>query len=177
MTNDHGLNLEDFVRPGVEAALELLYLRDSKLFGTNVNERSITHHLAKYLELSFPGWDVDAEYNRDAGSVDPRHVKKLQLPSNQTTSTDDINARTVFPDIIVHHRGTYENLLVIECKVAGRRDDGRDRKKLAAFTNPKGGGLGYEFGLRLVLALESAKRECEWWRQGNPLSNVPEVSG
>jgi hypothetical protein len=82
----------------VSAALQELLLRDADLLVRNVNERTITAQLARYLEPKFPGWHVDAEYNRDG-----HEVKKA-------------NGDIVVPDVIVHHRGTPDNLLVIEAK-------------------------------------------------------------
>ena len=40
----------------------------------------------------------------------------LSIPA---ASADDTNSVTVFPDIIVHRRGTAQNLLVVEVKEAG----------------------------------------------------------
>ncbi len=96
-------------------ALELLLRLDAYLFETDVNERSISHKFVSYLQEEFKGWDVDCEYNRD--HHDP---KILNLPgiSSLEVRPDDVQAKTVYPDIIVHHRGTEDNLLVIEIKKA-----------------------------------------------------------
>ncbi len=82
----------------ISAALQELLLRDEGLLVRNVNERTITARFADYLRPRFPGWDVDPEYNRDG-----HEVKKA-------------NGAIVVPDIIVHRRGTPDNLLVIEVK-------------------------------------------------------------
>lgn len=86
----------------------------------------MTHKFAEYLQSEFPDWNVDCEYNR-CGDV----PKRLQLMVAAIPS-DDEDDQTVFPDIIVHHRGQPENLLVIEAKRSGNKSD-TDRKKLAAF--------------------------------------------
>ena len=38
---------------------------DGYLLENDVNERSITHKFAVYLENEFSEWDVDCEYNRN----------------------------------------------------------------------------------------------------------------
>lgn len=62
----------------------------------------------------FPDFDVDCEYNRDG--VAPKKIGHLGLYPDD----DDTEAETVFPDIIVHRRGTEQNYLVIEAKKSTR---------------------------------------------------------
>jgi len=114
-------------------ALDLLIQRDHELFEFDVNERSLTHKLAEYLQPLFPDWYVDCEYNRE-GHED---TKSLDLPVEGTT-TEDTEARTVFPDIIVHRRGIPDNLLVIEVKKSTNPNRKRDFQKLEAFKNQLG---------------------------------------
>jgi hypothetical protein len=94
----------------VHAAIRKLFERDAFLLRNNVNERTISHRLAMYMQEGFPDWDVDCEYNRNHDNP-----KRIPLPRT-TVQSDDVNARTVFPDIIVHNRNTDENLLVVEIK-------------------------------------------------------------
>ena|SRR2546428_6953981 len=116
------------VQRTISSALDELLKRDSYLLASNVNERSISHRFAVYLEARFPGWDVDCEYNRSHD-----YVKRLQLESRHATD-HDLEAVTVFPDIIVHHRSTDVNLLVIEMKKStSRESEDYDMKKLRAF--------------------------------------------
>lgn len=116
-------------------ALDLLVQRDHELFELNVNERSLTHKLAEYLQPLFPDWHVDCEYNRK-GHDD---TKSLNLPVDEIDS-DDTEARTVFPDIIVHRRGIPDNFLVIEVKKSNNPNRARDYQKLEAFKSQ----LGYQ---------------------------------
>ena len=51
------------IERSVKTALNKLFERDAELLQNDVNERSITHKFAEYLESEFPGWDVDWEYN------------------------------------------------------------------------------------------------------------------
>lgn len=61
--------------PPVVIALDRLIDKDRLLFEIDVNERSITHRLALYLQGAFPGWHVDCGYNRDEFET-----KELELP-------------------------------------------------------------------------------------------------
>lgn len=120
----------------VVEAVERLVVTDPYLFTRDANERTITHRLAVYLERQFTGWDVDCEFNRDGH--DP---KRLNLPPRSNILSDDVHATTVFPDIIVHRRGSDENLVAIESKKT-TNGEGRawDDRKLAAFKEQ----LGYD---------------------------------
>lgn len=139
---------EKDVNAAVSRALATLLERDSYLLLKNVNERSISHRFAIYLESQFPGWDVDCEYNRNHDDV-----KRLQLEARHA-SDQDIEAITVFPDIIVHHRSKDENLLVIEMKKTGSRENANyDIKKLEAFKKE----LKYTFAIFVQLETGSER--------------------
>jgi hypothetical protein len=118
-------DIQERILRAVQAVMD----RDDYLFRHDLNERSITHRFAVHLQREFPGWDVDCEYNRDH---DVR--KELDLPPKNDIASDDLDATTVFPDIIIHHRGTDENLAVIEVKKStSTRNDEWDMAKLRAF--------------------------------------------
>jgi hypothetical protein len=87
------------VRECVINAICGLYRHDPELLDVNANERSITHKLAEHLQREFPNWHVDCEYNR-LGS----DTKRLQIRSIGEPNVEDTEAKTVFPDIIVHHK-------------------------------------------------------------------------
>src|SRR5437879_441983 len=82
----------------VRDAIEMLLERDHDLLANDVNERTIAHRLAIYLEPFLNAPHVDCEYNRDG-----HKPKKLNL-TPAGVETDDTDATTVFPDIIVHRR-------------------------------------------------------------------------
>lgn len=129
----------------VVRSVEQLLRQDRYLLERDVNERSITHRLAVHLSQAFAGWDVDCEYNRDGS--DP---KRLDLPRKTDIASDDEYATTVFPDVIVHHRGTDENLVVVEAKKTTNPDDGEwDRRKLQAFRSSE--QLAYRATVFLLL--------------------------
>ncbi|MGD0679986.1 MAG: hypothetical protein ABSC94_31770, partial [Polyangiaceae bacterium] len=121
-------------------AIEALLVADAGLLKRDLNERTLTHRLALYLDPLFKevegqSWDVDCEYNRNLYSA-----KRLQIPGrrgpNQTDDEDD-KGTTVYPDIIVHKRElNSHNLLVIEAKKnTSPADHHFDYAKLAAFRN------------------------------------------
>jgi hypothetical protein len=123
-------------------AIQRLETLDEGLLLVDVNERTITHRLAVYLEHEFPDWHVDCEYNRDGH--DP---KRLNLAVEHDVSTEDEQGRTVFPDVIVHRRETNSNLLVIEAKKSTSAKRGiDDRDKLQAYLTQ----LGYHYGAFVV---------------------------
>lgn len=124
------------------AALNLLLRADADILEIDANERTISHRLANYLEPYFPGWNVDCEYNRNHD--DP---KRLDIP-RKNVSSDDTQATTVFPDIIVQKRGTNKNLLVVEIKkTTSRENDEYDLNKLCAFKQQ----LNYRFAVFVKL--------------------------
>lgn len=129
---------QDDIEVVVTKALEMLVRNDQHLLHYDVNERSISHRLACHLEPFFSDWDVDCEYNRNHD--DP---KRLNIESRHT-SDNDLEAITVYPDIIVHKRNTDDNLLVIEMKkTSSQEDDDYDLRKLDAFKRQ----LGYHYCL------------------------------
>jgi|WetSurMetagenome_2_1015567.scaffolds.fasta_scaffold273944_2 hypothetical protein len=154
----------EFVRSKVEGALKRLLKEDAVLIGGNVNERSITHRLAICLQPEFVGWNVDAEYNRNLGDI-----KRLRLNPPQPTAEDN-DAVTVYPDVIVHRRNTTENLLVVEVKKARGGDIDFDIRKLRAFTDQSPAGLGYIWGVHVVLpAVPEGRPSLTWFAGGAEL--------
>jgi hypothetical protein len=134
------MHREELVRR-LNSSIECLLARDRALLEFDVNERSITHKLAEYLQTFFPEYNVDCEYNRNHGAV-----KTLELPTH-LNQWDDTQARTVFPDIIVHQRGTDTNVLVIEVKKTTGGNEQFDLDKLSAYRRD----LAYEHAAFLKL--------------------------
>jgi hypothetical protein len=114
----------------VVRALGAFYARETHLLDKDLGERVLTHRLAVHLENQFAGWDVDCDYNRLG-------ERRLRLPKGSIVSTDDDSGKSVFPDIVVHHRTVPENLLAIELrKAANHQPIEHDRHKLRAMTDP-----------------------------------------
>ncbi len=124
-------NRED-VANKIKIALGILFKNDYFLLENDVNERSISHKLAEYLQRLFPDYNVDCEYNRQFDDVVVRkkdiffneEEQRRFYPKTEEKNFEDNNAHTVFPDIIIHHRGgNGSNLLVVEVKKSSNRDD------------------------------------------------------
>lgn len=134
--------MKELVESAIGESVDQLLRADSELLYIDANERSISHRLAIYIEPYFKGWNVDCEFNRNHD--DP---KRLDI-QRRDVSSDDIQATTVFPDIIVHRRGTDQNLVVIEMKkTTSIEDDSYDLGKLEAFKNQ----LGYHYAVFIKL--------------------------
>ena len=126
------------------AALDKFLNKDLFLLEIDANERSITHRIAMYIQDEFPEWDVDCEYNRDE-----HKPKELNLPGGEPDSYD-VDAQTVYPDIIVHKRGSHTNHIVIEFKKTSSRIGAhKDFIKLAEYRRQ----LHYEYALFIELAV------------------------
>lgn len=143
---------EGEIESKIWTALSALAKNDALLLSFDVNERSITHKLAQYLEPLFRGYDVDCEYNRVGTERDKKILHRLasEIEEGEQPSLTDTDAKTVFPDIIVHIRGgqqAQDNLLVIEAKKA-MRSSAFDLKKLKAYKHE----LGYRYAYSVVFA-------------------------
>lgn len=102
------------IKSRVRSSLDELIKNDLFLLSNDANERSISHRLAVYLGDQFKGWDVDCEYNRRHDKIKKLNLKKL---TPVKIKSDDTEATTVYPDIIIHVRNDdHKNLLVIEIK-------------------------------------------------------------
>jgi len=151
------LNLEisdEDIKKRVKLAINLLIIRDSYLLEKNASERSISHKLAEYLQTLFPCWNVDCEYNLN---VDEGKVLHRISECDERKTTD-----RVFPDIIIHKRGSTKNLLVVEMK-KNKLDPKCDNKKLELFTSPQ---EDYKYSLGLFLDFEGTKIDDRWYKAG-----------
>lgn len=134
------------VKDKILNALEELIKNDYYLLIVEINERALTHRLAIYLGEYFPEYHVDCEYNRDG-----LHKKTLYR-FKKRVEADDTGDTTVYPDIIIHKRGTSDNLVVIEAKKLGI-PIGRDEKKLKAYKKD----LGYRYAFLVTFPVKKAK--------------------
>lgn len=100
-----------------DAAEKLLNL-DRHLLQIDIHERTIAHQFAIYLgELFSPPWDIDCEYNRNHNipKVLRIHADVLRRYEKKVKK-GDLNDVSVYPDIIIHRRGSDGNIVVIEIK-------------------------------------------------------------
>ncbi|HEC93341.1 MAG TPA: hypothetical protein ENI51_10170 [Candidatus Atribacteria bacterium] len=120
----------EIIEGKIRDAINTFIKRDRNyLMSVDIYEPTISHRIAVYLEGLFPNYDVDCEYS-----------KNLNAP--KTNSTGD----KIRPDIIIHKRGTDDNLCIIEVKKAGKdsKNGKNDREKLTDAVNR---GLNYKLGV------------------------------
>ena len=146
----------------VDRALEQFYERDKFLLQKNVHERSIVHKFAEYLQQEFSTNEnenivVDCEYNREG------HGNKKTLPEPETDNEED----QIYPDIILHERGTHENnYLVIEAKKGcntDNRESDKERLEILIDSNKR---YNYDIGLFLIFYTNSnheTNPEKDWY--------------
>jgi len=145
------------IKNAIDSAIDSLIGADLYLLKVDSSERSITHRLAIHLIPHFPDFDIDCEFNRDG--FDP---KRLAL-SECNVSNEEADAVTVFPDIVVHQRGTeIRNLVAVEVKKASSvLGSDYDRRKLQAFKSD----LQYKFAVHVVIGYTKDQRlvrQVEW---------------
>jgi hypothetical protein len=126
------------VEDGISRACIRLYAEQKRLMANSALEDGIVGRLARYLDPLFPGWDVDAHYNREGAAGRSKQDK----------------VGRIIPDIIIHTAGvkTGPNLAAIEVKgywnKESREDDETNLGRLAA-------EYGYEFLYRIELGPET----------------------
>lgn len=134
-------------------SIKKLFDEDIFLLKADANERSISHKLAIYLQDEFTelkNLSVDCEYNRDM-DFDPKRMDDWKSRCAQEVESDDVHAKTVYPDIIVHERGNNDNnLLVIEIKKSNNSDNGCDKEKIKNFIKD----LNYDFGVFINIGVK-----------------------
>jgi|MTBAKSStandDraft_2_1061841.scaffolds.fasta_scaffold87216_1 hypothetical protein len=141
-------------------SLKQLCDKDRHLLENDLNECSINHKLACHLQNHFADWDIDCEYNKNADKV-----KELDLPRDKV-NWNDTEAKSVFPDIVVHKRGgDGPNLLVIEVKKSTNNSDRtHDYNKLKAY------GDDLNYSCALFLEIGTKEKSGEWnldWKKRN----------
>ena len=147
----------------INTALDMLYANDKHLIYNapdnyeldhlhHVGERSIVFRFAHYLQNlmdadeELHNYVLDCEYNRNG-------VNAKILPSFP---------EGVFPDIIIHQRGSNKNnLLVCEVKTYWNCDTTRDRLKISEFISPEG-EYRFKFGLSLIIERDRKSVHLDW---------------
>ncbi|MEX0287953.1 MAG: hypothetical protein AB3N14_02490 [Flavobacteriaceae bacterium] len=113
----------------IQKSLDNLYSKDALLMDAayDINERTVTHRLAIYLESYFKefGYIADVEYNRIRGDYDSDAVGNL-MGKCLNWQDNEQGSSYVYPDIIVHKRDTDDNLLLIEVKMAWKSSKKND---------------------------------------------------
>lgn len=141
----------DEIKERVQRGIDAFMKRDRYLLDRNLSERCIAGRLLFHLQNTFPGYDVDIEYNR-AGDV----PKRLNLQDECANSFDDDGNALVVPDIIIHKRGAEgPNLLGIEIKKQGDpRGTKCDRLRILALRKR----FDYSFGALMLCETREGRK-------------------
>lgn len=145
-------------------SLDKLYIKDWYLFNYNVHEISITHKLAEYLQDEFSDYDVDCEYNRDITNTVGDSIKQIyQIIKKEIGDYEKFKkieekieyiSRNIYPDIIVHKRGTNNhNLLAIEAIKRNPKTELNKSKLEACTQNNSQDKLNFNLVLLLKLSV------------------------
>jgi Holliday junction resolvase len=162
----------------LDSAIKELLKKDIHLFEIDSNERSISFRLAHYLNDKFPTYNIDCEYNRHF--KEKRNIKYINALKKTIEDTgltvkgkEIIEAKKVLPDIIVHKRGTEDNLLIIEIKKNADSDyksKEYDLRKLTLYTDSyNDNNLNYKYGVFIDFNTleEKGQYSLIWFKAGS----------
>lgn len=147
------------IKERLNLAIEMLIKKDSYLLKNKVNERTVSHKLAEYLQILFSEYNVDCEYNLKGPDV--KRLEGIE-DCNEQRKTDRI-----YPDIIIHKRNSNNNLLVIEIKTK-KGEIKCDIEKLKLFTL-KNGKYNYKLGV-FINFNETEKPQLIWFQNRKEIS-------
>lgn len=133
----------------LETAYKKLIKEDEHLFRVDANERSLTHKYAEYIQQEFPEWRVDCEYNRNGPDI--KKIESLK----KSISSDNPDAVSVYPDIIIHQRDTDDNLVVVEAKKSNNTES--DDEKLQCYKQDL--KYQYAFAVKFLIGDDFKKYE------------------
>lgn len=164
----------------VDSSINILFENDKWLIENDLSEQSISHKLGEYLQHNFPELNVDCEYNGNIDEESGRKritVIKRELEEKgllKKTEEDypfDLIQRAVFPDIIVHQRGSNENnLCILEIKkTTSKVPFDYDKIKLSYYTTDYyGNDLKYDLGIFLLITTgrSTKKFEVQYYTNG-----------
>lgn len=168
----------------LEDCIKRLIEKDCWLLVKDLNEQSITHKLAEYIQSKIPDfYNVDCEYNGDIDRID--NIKRLHilkdelwklglLRQKETELEEEFAKRIVYPDIIIHKRGTNKyNLCVIEVKKSTSQVPyDYDHLKLCYFTSKESGNnLNYQLGvfLKFITNTNQPSYELVFFKNGEKI--------
>lgn len=168
---------------GTEEAINEVLHKDWEIINNTVNERTICHKFAEYLQRSplFSNYSVDVEYNRnrEKGKDHPKYLLIINEEfEHKQDSLDHKDLNTfyqevsTFPDIIIHKRlVNTHNLLVIEVKKNNNNSNWSiDYRKLKGFTLPPEEGYGYTLGVHVNFFVDKPVVEIQWYKKGEELN-------
>ncbi|MEK3986404.1 hypothetical protein MHB77_23990 [Paenibacillus sp. FSL K6-3166] len=180
--------MRNYIKPKVDIAISKLLECDQYLLSHDLNERTIAHKLAVYLQEEFNEYNVDCEYNKNVDEESKKKMiyileqecQKIKKEFNKDiTVVDDIEymGLSTFPDIVIHKRGeNSSNLLIIEIKKSTNRIDRCfDLQKLKCYTDSsRYNNLCYAWGL--FIEFETGRKNPEepgviWYKDGQRIKD------
>ena len=161
------------MRKVVAGALSDFAKHDMELLHVGVQEETLSHRLAIYIEQRLTGWQVDCEYNRN-----------LRVPKMNPEGSGRIR-----PDIVAHIRNSPRNLLVVEVKKTShtKQKIGAARSRIREFTGQWTKHPRYCHGVVLIFPVNNNDPKevtCEWFHRdgcdaiagGEPKTTTENVS-
>lgn len=190
INNEDKMDINE-IKEKVKVCVNILAKNEKEIIQNDINERTIVHKLAEYLQKEFSDLNVDVEYNRNLefGQRAPKYadiIKKgfeesyEKAKGNKKKIKEFLDQVTTYPDIIVHERGhNRKNTLVIEVKKNNNQSDWQiDEKKLEAFTRNYDDGYGFLLGMHLVIYVRNKWKNptYEWYVDGKK-ENIKKIVG
>lgn len=176
------IKIKDLVRLALDTFLET---SDIWLLKNDLSEQSISHRIAFHLDQLFADFNVDCEYNGDidrpnnrkAISILKGELKEFGLLRDKEASDleKEFTNRAVFPDIIVHERGTNNNnLCILEIKKSTSNVDyNYDFIKLRSYTsNYYENNLIYQLGIFVEAVIDDKNPlfNLRFYKQGQEIA-------
>jgi hypothetical protein len=142
------------MRRVVTRAIREFAKRDTDLLHVDVQEETLAHRLAIYIERRIKGWHVDCEYNRNL------RAPKMRLDG----------ANRMRPDIIAHIRNSARNLLAVEIKKSAHNKfrKAEARQRVLEFTGKWTTYPRYCHGVVLIFPVrpqDPKEVHCEWFHR------------
>jgi hypothetical protein len=171
----------------VQQAIDKLLQKDIWLLANDTSEQSISHKIAFYLQPLFANYNVDCEYNGDIDrennkksiSILKSDLQQIGLLRNKEASDleKEFTNRAVFPDIIIHRRGTNDhNLCIVEVKKSTSSVPyDYDHIKLRSYTSSNyDNNLKCQLGIFIEAVIEQDKStfRLSYFKDGQVLANL-----
>lgn len=145
--------INETYKENIRDALRQFIVKDKeKLLRVDIYEPTISHRIAVYLENLFPDFDVDCEYNKNSNEG-----KEIEDKKNR-------DGKKIRPDVIIHNRGSIDNIVIIEVKKSGIKSKlaKTDIEKLEKCMN---GALKYKLGV--FVGVLKRKIDICWIEENN----------
>ena len=157
----------------INTTIDTLFKKDKWLIEKDLSEQSISHKLAEYIQAEFADYNVDCEYNGNSHNeygrkkiiVIKRELgRRGLLRKKEEENPFDLIKKSVFPDIIIHNRGSNDNnLCIIEVKKSTNKTSfDYDKIKLSHYTTDYYGNvLKYSLGIFLLITTGTTEKKVD----------------